>query len=536
MTKNQHMITTRRISWAALGMAITTGIVLGGSAVASPGPAVGGTDPGNRPGSGLDRFDDQPITWHACRTGPDDDTGAQLDAVGARCGEITVPLDYRDPGGRTITVAVARRAATDQAHKLGTLIVNLGGPDASRNGVSALAQGIPDVAPNGAPDLAARYDLVGIDPRFFGLSTPLDCRWPTNLALGMAQVATPDKPGFDASVATARDLAARCAAQADLLPFASTRDIARDMDVVRAAMDVPRISYLAWSYGAYLGAVYLQMFPDRVDRIVLDSSPDPTTYGPDLNQNLGPANTAALADWAGWAAQRNSQYGLGGTADDVLATVNQFTAAARQHPLRDGSFTITADMIPGLLLPVVDTDAGYGALAARAQVMHEAADGQPITADPDLDQFLALYVDTDVVPELHFSATTANQCADRATSRDPRTYYQNIQDHLATEPFYGALFHKITPCAFWPTNPIEAPTTIDNDHPALMVGATGDPAAAYSGQLVMHAALHGSRMVTLAGAFRHAVYLAAGNTCVDTTVQNYLLTGALPGSDLTCTR
>lgn len=231
-------------------MAATPAMVLAGSAAA-----------GTAPGAPLLRFEQQRISWHACKTGPDDETGAELAAAGARCGEVTEPLDYRDPGGRTISIAVARRAATDAAHKLGTLIVNTGGPGPSRDGVTTIAKGVPELAPRGAPDLAARYDLIGIDPRFFGLSSPLDCGWPTNLAVRFRQFAAPDRRSFDTSVADDKDLAARCKPFADRLPFGSTRNIARDTDIVRAALGHPKISYLGWSYGTYLGAVYLQMFP-----------------------------------------------------------------------------------------------------------------------------------------------------------------------------------------------------------------------------------------------------------------------------------
>lgn len=193
-------------------------------------------------------------------------------------------------------------------------------------------------------------------------------------------------------------------------------------------------------------------------------------------------------------------------------------------------------MIAGLLLTVEDTDAAYADFSAKVRVLRDAADGRKVTPTPDLEDTLTLYATTDVLPELNLSATTANQCADRPAVRDPETYWRDIRRHLATEPLYGPLFRDITPCAFWPANPIEAPTTVDSDHPALIVSAAGDPAAAYSGQLAMHADLHGSRMVTLAGAFRHAVYLADGNKCVDSTVDGYLLDGTLPGGDLTCTR
>lgn len=483
--------------------------------------------------SGLDRFGQQTIAWHACQTGPDDEVGARLDAVGARCGAVTVPLDYRDPGGRTISVAVARRAATDTAHRLGTLFVNTGGPGPSRDGVSILAEGHPELAPNGAPALAARYDLVGVDPRFFGASTPLECGWPTNLALRNVQTATPDRQSFDAGAAIAQELASRCAKDAGLLPFASTRAIARDMDIVRAALGARRVSYLGWSYGTYLGAVYLQMFPGRVDRIVLDSALDPTTYGP-AQTHLAPAAAAALRDWAAWAAPRDDRYGLGDTTDAVLGTVTRIVDAAARHPLQLGTYRVDETMLPGMLLTAVDTDAAYATFAANVRVLRDAADGLPVTPTDDQAGLLDLYANPNVLPDFNFSANFALRCADRAASRDPATYYRDIQDHLATEPLYGPLFRKITPCAFWPVDPIEPPTTVGNAHRALIIGASGDPISPYPGQLVMHEALRGSRMITLDATFRHGVYLAAGNTCVDTTVENYLLTGSLPSTDLTC--
>lgn len=515
-------------------MAVSAVVAAIVSLMVAVGPATAAPDWRHR--LDLGHLEQQRISWHACETGPDDETGAELEAAGARCGEVTVPLDYRDPGGRTISIAVARRQATDAVRKLGTLIVNTGGPGPSRDGVTAIAKGLPGLSPHGAPTLAARYDLVGIDPRFFGLSTPLECGWPADLALRSRQFAAPDRRSFAASVANAKDLAARCKPFADRLPYGSTRNIARDMDIVRAVLGQGRISYLGWSYGTYLGAVYLQMFPDRVDRIVLDSALDPDVYGPGLSRPLGVADAAALTDWAGWAARRNGRYGLGDTAEDVLAGVDRIYAAARRHPLQVGSHHVDRTMIAGLLLTVEDTDTAYGDFSAKVQNLQDAAGGLKVTPAPGLEQTLALYENTSVLPELNMSAVSANQCADRQASRDPETYWRDIRNHLATEPLYGPLFRNITPCAFWPANPVEAPTAVGNDHPALIVSASGDPAVAYSEQLALHADLHGSRMVTLAGAFRHAVYLADGNTCVDTTVEGYLLNGTLPDGDRTCTR
>jgi pimeloyl-ACP methyl ester carboxylesterase len=406
-----------------------------------------------------DQVAHQRIAWHDCRTTPNDETGEQLAAAGARCGEVTVPLDYANPSGRTITVAIARRPATDTAHRRGTLVINTGGPGPSRDGVVLLAR---------RPSISTEYDLVGIDPRFFGLSTPLECGWP--------------------------------------------------------------IAYLGWSFGTHLGAVYLQMFGERTDRIVLDSAMDPDAAGPRLTRKLGPADAAALRDWARWAAQHDEH--LGDTEDDVLAVV----AEIAQGPLQVGDHPIDTAMIPGLLLTAEDTDAFYAELSAEVRVLRDAALGFPVTPTPDQEQRLFLYDNTDVIPEFGFSALVANQCADRAAPRDPEVYFRDVQAHLDTEPLFGPLFRDITPCAFWPVRPQETLPTITTGHPALLVGASGDPTTPYTGQQALHRALTGSRMITLDDAYRHGVYLFDPATCVTDAVESYLLGGTLPSADVTCAR
>jgi pimeloyl-ACP methyl ester carboxylesterase len=517
MTRMRFILRGRRRS--ATLAAMVAGVAATGL-VAAAVPAQAQPDP-------LHRFEHQTIAWHDCRTNPNDPIAAQLAAAGALCGEITVPLDYRHPDGRTISIAVDRRPATGTAHKRGTLVVNDGGPDESRSAIA--------VAQSGAPALGAQYDLVSFDPRFFGLSTPLNCKWPTDLE-AVSQIATPDRTAFDANVAAVKQLASLCAPYAGELPFASTRDIARDMDILRAALGEQRVSYVAPSYGGYLGAVYMQMFGRHIDRMVLDSAPDPNTFGPQFNRDLASTDSAGLAHWAAWAAQRDAQFHLGNTTASVLHTVSVISDAAQRQPLQVGGFEVTADMLPGILNPrhATGADAFYQVWSAEVDNLLDAANGMTVTPVKQLASYLSSFTDPTVSATDHGSASTALDCADRAAPRDPEFYWNDIQDHLATEPFYGPLRRNITPCAFWPVAPTEPPTTIDNHHPLLMVGGTGDPAVPYAGQLVMHHALHGSRMVTLNGAFGHVQYLEAGNACVDTTVQNYLLGAPLPSHDLTC--
>ncbi|GGT46248.1 hypothetical protein GCM10014713_45270 [Streptomyces purpureus] len=147
--------------------------------------------------------------------------------MGARCAGITVPLDYGDPDGRTTVVAVSRVAATDTAHRIGTMVLVAGGP-----GDSALQNG--SEPPAAMAGIASRFDVVGYDPRFVGRSAPLDCRWPTGHALRSAGLT---RRSFERQVAFQRDLADRCLrTRSDLLPYATTRNTARDLDIVRGVL------------------------------------------------------------------------------------------------------------------------------------------------------------------------------------------------------------------------------------------------------------------------------------------------------------
>ncbi len=489
-------------------------------------PAAGEALPG--------RIREQVIAWHDCRTGAEDEAGAKLAAAGARCGEFQAPLNYADPAGASITIAVARRAATDPAHRLGTLVVQTGGPGPSRDGVNMLVDG-PEGGHPAAAELGARFDLVGMDPRFFGSSSPLECGWPTSAYLGIAQAAPSEREGFERTVSAARELAGRCTPYRESLPYASTRTIARDMDLLRTLLGESTMSYLGWSWGTYLGAVYLEMFGDRVDRMVLDSALDPGAPGPDLTRDTAAADAAALADWVRWAADRNDEFGLGSTENAVLATVDAMHRAISAHPVTLGEVTITGDLVPGLLLTVDDSDESYSAMGQQVRELYDASRGLAVEPSPVLAGKLALYADTAVAPEFGFSATVANQCADRP-ARTPDAYFDDMRTHLNAEPFFGPLARHVTPCAVWPVGPAEPATEIGNSHPALLIGASGDPVAPFTGQRALRQALTGARSVTVAGAFRHGVYLNESSRCVDGAVERYLLTGALPSTDMTCAR
>ncbi|MFI6925740.1 alpha/beta hydrolase [Nonomuraea spiralis] len=493
-------------SGTAAAVVLTAGIGLGAA-----GPAQAATP--------LDRFHHQTITWRACATGPGDQMGEQMDAAGARCATVLVPMDYRRPQGRTLSIALSRIKATDSSRRRGVLLLNPGGPGGAGLSMTLLGKEMPEVA--------ARYDLVGMDPRFVGRSTPISCRWQTDTFL---RSAGPDRRTFDEGVRLAEQLAAGCAkGNLQTLPYATTRNTARDMDVIRVALGEQKLSYLGYSYGTYLGATYLQMFGSRADRVVLDSAVDPRVYGPRMFSRAAPAIDAALRRWASWTASHDKEYGLGGTRDAVLATVEKIN----RHPVKIGGYRVDAHVVPYWLFARLYSDGpqSYAVLAEEARALSRGGETPPPAS---LKEFLdGLFTGAG---EASDRAGTAILCGDRAAPRDPATYYRDVQRHRTAEPLFGPLVRNITPCAFWPVKPLEAPTRIGNSVPALIVGAAGDPATPYPGQQAMHRALTGSRMITLNGAFRHGVYLAAGNACVDTKVTSYLVDGVLPGKDVTCGR
>ncbi|WP_316529353.1 alpha/beta fold hydrolase [Kitasatospora brasiliensis] len=477
---------------------------------------------------GLDRYYQQRPDWHSCVQGPDDQDGAALEQAGARCAEVTVPLDYGDPGGRTLTLALSRIKATDTRHRIGTLLLNDGGPGSPTLGAPPRVQAA-------LKDTAARFDIVGLDQRFVGRSNPIDCGWPVGYGIFSSGTS---RASFERQVVTQRDLAARCrSAVGDLLPYAGTRDAARDMDVVRGALGERRISYLGLSYGTYLGTVYTQMFPGRTDRVVLDSALAPAHAGPALLPNMVPENEQAFADWADWAARRNGTYGLGRTREEVVAGVLRTIEAAAARPLVVGSgtdaFELDDTRVPVLVFMNLagDQDEGRAGLAELMALLAEAAAGRPVTPSAQATALLRF-----LFSPQNSSAGSVMQaivCADGPAPRDPEDYWRRIERDRARYPLSGPLLDNISPCAFL-DGPREAPIEVRHDAPALILAATGDPRTTYRDSVALHGLLPSSRLVTLRGADQHGLYGMYGNACVDGAVNAYLAGGRLPEADLTC--
>ncbi|MGW0706411.1 alpha/beta hydrolase [Streptomyces sp. NPDC002643] len=475
----------------------------------------------------LDRYHRQRVEWTSCVRGAEDEAGRRLERAGARCAGITVPLDYDDPGGRTLTVAVSRVAATDTAHRIGTVVMVAGGP-----GDSVLENGADPPAP--LTGLAPRFDIVGYDPRFVGRSTPLDCGWPTSHA---ARSAGLTRAAFEHQVAFQKDLADRCRrTRSDLLPHATTRNTARDLDVLRHVLGEERISYYGFSYATYLGTVYAQMFPGRFDRVVFDGPMNPLRYDTRILRDAAPANEAALAAWAAWAARHHAEYRLGGTRAQVLRRVHGIMRAAAGRPLAVGAppkvFQVDDTVIPVALLYQLESDAENSrrALADTLSVLAKAADGEPAVPGRALRDLLESLSTGSA--SAYGSAATAILCGDVTAPHDPESYWHDIRRGRRDHPLFGPAVHNITPCAFWPTPPREEPTAVREDAAVLIAASTGDPRTPYPGARVLRRLLPSSRLLTFRGGHHHGV--GQDDACVNAVIRTYLAHGRLPAHDTVC--
>ncbi|MEV0279986.1 alpha/beta hydrolase [Streptomyces sp. NPDC050610] len=455
--------------------------------------------------------------WETCHD-------AALDAAKARCADLVVPLDYAHPhDGRTVTLRVSRIAATDRAHRIGALLHNPGGPGSPGLGMPVRAR-----RAMGA-ELAARFDLIGVDPRFIGRSSAADCRWKVR---SWAEAAGHDLEGFRRSAARQRELAQACRVHAaDALPYAGTVSAARDLDRVRVALGEERVSYLGESYGTYLGAVYAQLFPSRVDRLVLDAPVDPRRWPLRTLQGQAASTERALHAWAGWAARRDDAYGLGATRQEVLRTVAHIQRAAARAPLRLGPYTLGERQFPIALYALLADARRDPQLGEVLSLFRTAADGKPAPPPSGgaAEQLLRAMA---APPDGPTGADVLVSCADGPAPHDPMAYWRDVQRSRAALPVFGPLFHNILPCAFWPS-PREPHPVIGNRVPALLIAATGDVKAAYSEGVALHGLLRESRLATLRARV-HIAYGSGVSRCVDDLTNAYLASGELPRHDLRC--
>jgi pimeloyl-ACP methyl ester carboxylesterase len=497
----------------AAAAALTAGLLAVG-ACTSPSPSASSASAaGSTPGEGSESGPIVPtastLRWHAC-------TG-ELGLLGVPdCTMLSVPLNYADPGGKHISLALDMIPATaPPSRQQGILLVNPGGPGGSGLSLAlAVAQGL-------APSVAADYDIIGFDPRGVGSSVPaLSCD-PSFFNNARPNYVPANAGAEQVQISLARLYADDCEQKFGwLLPYMTTEDAARDLDSIRAAFGVSKINYYAFSYGTYLGQVYATLFPGRVRRMVLDSTVDPTGawYTDNIDQDY--AFDKRQDAFYAWVAQYDGTYHLGATAASVRAAYNR----ARDR--------LAADPINGLVGPdeLDDTviSGGYddGLWPGLAQALSAYVNsGQ--TAD-----LLAQYQAHGTTDENEFAVYHAVECSDVNWPRSWAYWTSDTEMVDKTAPFYAwgnAWFNAA--CAFWPVRGPATPLQIKGAGlpGILMLQGTLDPATPYAGAQDAHRLLPSARMVVVVGSGNHGQSLAnPPDTCVQNYLNAYLASGALP--------
>jgi pimeloyl-ACP methyl ester carboxylesterase len=452
------------------------------------------------------------LRWHAC--------AGQL--AGIECSSLQVPLNYADPGGRKITLALSMVPATAPvAQQQGVLLVNPGGP--GEPGLSLAAE----VAQGVSARVKADYDIVGFDTRGVGASVPaLSCD-PTFFSGVRPDYIPASAAAEQVLVNRAREYAAGCEQRFGwLLPYLTTVSMARDLDQIRQAFGVAKISYYAFSYGTYLGQVYGTLFPSRVRRMVLDSTVDPTGawYADNLSQDY--AFQARMEAFFAWIAKYESTYHLGSTAAQVQSAFYAVRERLKETPISgpDGPLIGEDEFDDTFLIP------GYyyldGIWPAFAQALSQYVN------DGNTSGIVSQYQQYGAQSENLFAVYNAVECGDVIWPRNWSRWSSDAERIYQTAPFQAwdnTWFNAA--CAFWPVKAPATPFKVNGTGlpPVLMLQGTLDGATPYAGAQDAHRLLPSARMVVVEGSGNHGQSLVyPADTCVQNYLNGYLATGTVP--------
>ena len=448
---------------------------------------------------------------------------------GFECARLLVPFDYGRPDGRRFSLPVVKLPASGPSRRIGAMVINPGGPGGS--GVQ-YALGARSELPAA---VLARFDIVGFDPRGVGASEPaLSCLTGPQLD---QYLATDDAPANAAQLATvvgqSKLYAGRCERNsAALLPYVGTRNAARDMDVLRAALGESRLTYLGKSYGTYLGTWYAQLFPARVRALVLDGAVDPDT--PSLQDDITQAEgfQVALTSFAAWCLTTASCPLRGRSVSAAVAKVQGLVTRANSVPLanhlNDGQVADGAMLVNGIAAALYsksywpDLKTGLtGAFAGDGTVLVELAN---LLLERNPNGTYSNLADAD----------TAISCLDRPWPRSLGTWQAAAKEAAARAPLFGApiMWGNLT-CAYWPVPSYPLPRIrAAGAPPILVIGTLRDPATPYRWAQALAGDLASGVLLGWNGD-GHTAY-GQGSACVDTIVNDYLINLSVPRSGTVC--
>lgn len=446
---------------------------------------------------------------------------------------MTLPIDYTDASMGTFDMAVIRFRDANQHDRLGSLVVNPGGPGVSGIDYALNAQYIID------PDVLDRYDIVGFDPRGIGKSNPIHCSSDAQQDVSFSGDAKPDNADeLTTLIDDSQTFAANCVAKTNYLASFTTANSAHDMEQLRIALGDKKLNYMGFSYGTYLGTSYAQQFPTTVGRFVLDGAIDPTldTYQQNVVQAQG--FDKALSNFTADCLRRKS---CPLPKDASVKFFVDFFAHLAQKPLRSQESpdrAVTQSLvITGVASALYDNTTGWPMLRTAFE---EANDGDGTTFLKLADSYSGRNLDGTYMDNQN-DATIVIDCLDWSQNRSNADIDTHAADFAAAAPIFGPYVAyggiacnaldavlNIPMVSDQNTVPISKTAT-----PVLIIGTTQDPATPYAWAQALARYIAGSRLITLKGE-GHTGY-GRGSVCTDSAVDTFLVSGELPAKNLVCT-
>ncbi|CAH0131095.1 Carboxylesterase B [Microbacterium sp. Bi98] len=458
-------------------------------------------------------FYGQTLTWSQCGTGFD-------------CTDVTAPLDWENPGEGEITLSVVRHQATGTAQ--GSLLTNPGGPGAS--GVELIRDSL-DFAVGAA--LIENYDVIGFDPRGVGESTAVTCfdaagmdDYLYSIPAGKRGSAEWEAELLDAH----KEFADACEANSGgILPYVTTINAARDMDLIRAVLGDKQLNYLGYSYGTFLGATYADLYPDKAGRLVLDGAIDPAVSGLDVGATQALGFESALRAYMQDCLD-SGECPFTGTVDEAMADLGALLASVDAAPLEngDGRMLGADSLMTGIIAALYSADSWQ----YLTQALDEALQGDPTTAF-----FLADFYngrENGTYLDNSSEAFRAYNCMDYPVEDDPAAEAATEKKIADGAPTIAPYWNGPDSCSVWPYPPTGTRGEINAEGagPILVVGTTNDPATPYEWSESLAQQLEEGVLITRVGE-GHTGY-NKGSSCVDSTVEAFLLDDVVPESDVRC--
>ena len=447
-----------------------------------------------------------------------------------QCATLSVPLDYRNAGGRRITLALIRLPASDPLRRIGSLLTNPGGPGGS--GIDYVRQAGETTF---SSELRSHLDIVGWDPRGVGESTPVTCVDAAAYDRLYHLDPTPDTPEEkQALIDGSKEFVAACQARSgDLLPFMTSEDTARDMDQIRAALGDSKLTYLGFSYGTLLGTVYAGLFPDHVRALALDGALDPAQSSVEslVTQAVGfeHALNAFLADCARRpSCQFNSGGRPGEALDKLMAGIDATPLPATA--IGDARLVGQGEAWTGLLYALYSRDSW--SILAQGLALAQRGDGSILLLMADAYNSR----NADGTYSNMFAAFFATACTDNVVPTDPAAADELAPRLTREAPRLGAVFAYGTlgyACTFWPIHATKDRGAIraEGAPPILVIGTSGDPATPFEWAQNLAGELASGVLLTRKGE-GHTGY--SDSPCVQGHVDDYLINLKVPPANTVC--